>query len=265
MIPFFPPPHDNDFTPQIKGEMAHAAYLPAVNTGYARLINKSMATLRGQRTRSIAGYSRTSVFDFLDKKKGKLYYPFALYSAGHAFLDTDKSDAEEAFIQNRNRKKTRLLADSGGYQLIKGILKIEWDNETKANATRRKILNWIEHTADGGMTLDVPTAAIDMNSDFWTFDRCLEETIKSNKIFAEKKTDTAILNTLHGRTEPEEEAWYKAVKDFPFQGWAFGGGIRMNLRRVLRRLIKLRDDRMLDKGRAEWLHFLGVEQSHWER
>ncbi len=262
MIPFLPPPEDNDFTPLITGKMAHATYLPAVNAPYVRAMSKSMAKFRGNREKSLPGYARTSIFNFLDKSKGKVRYPYALYSAGQAMLDTAKGDVEEAFIQKRNRRTTKILADSGGFQLITGVLDIKWDNEADANKTRRDILNWIEHTADGGMTLDVPLAAIDVQPNKWTFEKCLAETIKSNRIFAEKKTDTAILNVLHGRTIPEEEAWYKAVKDFPFQGWAFGGGIRGNLGRVLRCLIKLRDDKMLDKGRCQWMHFLGVEQAH---
>ena len=66
-------------------------------------------------------------------------------------------------IQQRDRGRTMILGDSGGYQIGKGVLKFDWlDFEGKsANDTRQKILEWLELTADWSMMLDVPTWACD--------------------------------------------------------------------------------------------------------
>jgi hypothetical protein len=69
---------------------------------------------------------------------------------------------------------------------------------------------------------------------------------------------------LQGRNESEEDYWYGRVRDFDFEGWALGGSIGPNLsiRRVLRRLLIMRDDGMLG-GRRRWLHILGISQLGW--
>ena len=50
------------------------------------------------------------------------------------------------------------------------------------------------------------------------------------------------------------EAWYAAVKDFDFEGWALGGDTKSGLKPILKWIRILRDDKKLDK--AEWLHVL---------
>ena len=52
--------------------------------------------------------------NFLDPDKGYYYYDNCLYSAGHAYLDIDKSNTYEDMIQNRDRSRITLVGDSGG-------------------------------------------------------------------------------------------------------------------------------------------------------
>ncbi len=71
------------------------------------------------------------------------------------------------------------------------------------------------------------------------------------------------LNVIQGNDEEEEQYWYRQVRDFNFEGWAFG--TKVNWGRVaptLKRILIMRDDGMLE-GRKQWLHILGVSQLIW--
>jgi hypothetical protein len=72
------------------------------------------------------------------------------------------------------------------------------------------------------------------------------------------------LNVLQGEDEAEEEYWYARVRDFDFEGWAFGTKVTWasGFDRILKRILVLRDEGMLS-GRKEWLHILGVSQLFW--
>ena len=52
--------------------------------------------------------------NFLDKEKGYYTYDNALYSAGHAYLDLDRSAIMEYIIQERG-PHTTIVGDSGGF------------------------------------------------------------------------------------------------------------------------------------------------------
>lgn len=252
-----------DFAPMSVPELEYATYLPAVSNSYVNNLNRPMVELRGARGRSIPGYEITARLNFLNRHSGRIHYPYALYSAGHAQLDLEKSAVQERVLYERDRSSTILLTDSGGFQLIKGVLKIDWDDEPAADAMRLKILRWIEAIADRSITLDVPLAAIDRNPNFWNFDRCLSETVKSLRFFADhRQKEVPFLNALHGNDDEQGEAWFKAVKDFPFQGWAFAGRLKGSLERSLARLRRLLDDGYLDGKERYLLHFLGIEQPH---
>jgi len=149
--------------------------------------------------------------------------------------------------------KTTVIGDSGGYQLISGV--IPW----QGNATRRTVLHWLETNCDVGITLDVPTAAIGHpKSGFNTFSACLTTTLANLAFFQQHRTPGRIrlLNVLQGRDRKELNTWYDAVKAYPFEGWAFAGPLKLDFCEVLRRLIMIRDEGNLNG--KDWLHFLGT-------
>ena len=82
--------------------------------------------------------------NFLDQEKGYFQYNKGLYSAGHAYLDLDRSNELEYIIQHRDRDNTMILGDSGGFQIGKGVIKFDWENffekpviqDTKAMLTK---------------------------------------------------------------------------------------------------------------------------------
>ena len=62
-------------------------------------------------------------------------------------------------IQKRDREHSFILGDSGGFQIATGVIKCDWKNFKTDDDLRITILNWLEHTADYSMVLDVPTLA----------------------------------------------------------------------------------------------------------
>ena len=216
--------------------------------------------------------------NFLNKEQAYFYYPDALYSAGHAQLDLQKSLVQESMIQQRDRGNTMILGDSGGYQIGKGVLKFDWlDFEGKeATKTRQKILEWLEVTADWSMMLDVPTWACDHihspKTGLKTFEDCLEKTQYNNDYFLMNRLgQTKWLNVLQGGDWDTAEQWYQGVKEFSdpagkyagreAEGWAFGGANMCKMDITLKRLMTLREDGLL-KGK-NWIHFLGTAQLDW--
>ena len=264
-----------DLTPLQKD---YAVYLPAISSFYSTYIAKQRKEEFVPKDRIPAGFDRgIEGMNFLNPEQGYFYYKYGLYSAGHAQLDLTKTMDHDSMIQQRDRSKTMILGDSGGYQIGKGILKFDWlDFEGKAaNKTRDDILNWLELTADWSMMLDVPTWACDHihspKTGLKSFEDCLEKTRHNNKYFLENRLGaTKFLNVLQGSNWDTAEAWYEGVKEFSdkkvwgekaAEGWAMGGANMCKMHITLRRLITMRFDGMLEG--KDWMHFLGTAQLDW--
>jgi hypothetical protein len=190
--------------------------------------------------------------NFVDPKNANhFHYPFALYSAGHAYLDPALSDEREPMVQKRDRTKTVMIGDSGGFQAATGVLGFDWDDTLgqKAIDQRIELMKWLEHTADYSMVLDWPAWAIDtgrlpiqlmkndptqVNPNFNPnlpvdalnnprclhtedpFHNCLNGTVWNNNFFMKHRTPgkTKFLNVLQGRSIEEAYEWYDAVTPF---------------------------------------------------
>jgi len=244
--------HHLDFSTTLNG----AWFLPSLQPIFVRTISRDLYDLRGEhRPRS---FFSTSQLNFLDPIHGFFFYPCALYSAGQCELDLARGKRSEAIIHNRDREKTKLIADSGGYQIINDQLAIDWN---APDATLLKILQWMEAVADAGMTVDVPLHAIGTNPRFPTFDACLKQTLYNLSLFEQRQAGTLdLINCLHGRTDEEAKRWYDEVKQYRFAGWAFGGALGNNLFLALRQIIRMRDEERLSDVR--WLHFFGHATGH---
>jgi len=268
-----------DLTPLQKD---YAVYLPAISSFYSTYIAKQRLEEFIPNDRIPKGFDRgIEGMNFLNPEQGYFYYKFALYSAGHAQLDINKSMTQESMIQQRDRSKTMILGDSGGYQIGKGVIKFDWQNfeGPEANKTREKILTWLDVTADWSMMLDVPTWACDHihspKTGLKTFEDCLEKTRFNNEYFIQnrlgaKDGGTKLLNVLQGSNWENAEAWYQGVKEYSdtskygdraAEGWAMGGANMCKMPITLRRLITMRFDGMLEG--KDWMHFLGTAQLDW--
>jgi len=255
----------------------YAVFLPSISGFYQTFISKERnnpgvdvlpSRIPAEFENGIEG------FNFLNKEEAYFYYPDALYSAGHAQLDIAKSDVEESMIQKRDKKNNFILGDSGGFQIGKGVINFDWQRFWEkqgdagyvgtADKTRMAILNWLEHTADYSMVLDIPTwSAAPINQErtgLKTFNDCLQGTLFNNDFFLKhRKGQTKFLNVLQGGNNVDAEIWYEAVKAYPFEGWAMGGNNMKDVDLMLRRLIKLRDEKLLEPGR-DVIHFLGTSK-----
>jgi hypothetical protein len=257
----------------------YAVYLPAISSFYSTYVAKQRLEEFVPKDRIPKGFDRgIEGMNFLNEEQGYFTYKYALYSAGHAQLDLQKSLEQESMIQQRDRGQTMILGDSGGYQIGKGVLKFDWLNfeGAEANKTRQKILEWLELTADWSMMLDVPTWACDHihspKTGLKTFEDCLEKTRFNNDYFLKNRLgQTKWLNVLQGSDWDTAEQWYNGVKEFSdstgqyagkeAEGWAFGGANMCKMDITLKRLMTMREDGML-KGK-NWIHFLGTAQLDW--
>jgi hypothetical protein len=265
-----------DLTPLQKD---YAVYLPAISSFYSTYVAKQRLEKFIPDDRIPHGFDRgVEGMNFLNPEQGYFYYKYGLYSAGHAQLDLQKSLTQESMIQDRDRSKTMILGDSGGYQIGKGVLKFDWlDFEgVEATKTRQKILEWLELTADWSMMLDVPTWACDHihspKTGLKTFDDCLDKTRYNNDYFLMNRLGaTKWLNVLQGSDWDTAEKWYEGVKEFSdpkgkyagreAEGWAMGGANMCKMDITLKRLMTMREDGLLEG--KNWMHFLGTAQLDW--
>lgn len=246
----------------------YSVFLPSISTFYSRIISKQQSTGTHIDTSRIPSNFENGVegCNFLNKDQGYYTYKWGLYSAGHAQLNLNKADTDDAMIQKRDRNNTFILGDSGGFQILKGVIQCDWDNFKTDDSLRKTIINWLEHTADYSMILDIPTLAVDpvysKRTGITSFDQCLEYTKYNNDWFVKNRQGkTKYLNVMQGRNMDEAMSWYDSMKHYPFEGFAFGGDTKKNLEIALTMLIKMRDEKLLDERNL--LHYLGTSKLEW--
>lgn len=194
----------------------------------------------------------------------ELYWPASLYSAGAAHLELPNSRTHEAMITQRDRSKTILISDSGGYQLGSGTFsgadKFRSDIHGRAaDKIRNKIIIWSEEFSDYSMTIDFPTWALGSpNYLFNDFHGCLYETIYNCAYIQENRTPnkTRFLNVIQGNKYLEAVEWYNEVRQFDFEGWSLAGQVAYNPDITVRILLNLWRDGNIRSGR-NWVHILG--------
>lgn len=217
-----------------------AQYAPALQLAFIRGI--------GPHYRPLPAGLTSAELDIL-QPSSPVFSPFALVSYGQ-FISSVGAPAP-GIIATRDRSATTIIGDSGGFQFIsKPSLYL-------GRSTVLKALGWLEANSDLAMTVDIPTRAAGTKS--WpTFQSCLDDTLANLAVLKDQRTPGKIrfLNVLQGRNWKECRAWYDAVKAYPFEGWAFGGGSR-ELPNMLRLLALMKKEGNLG-GRFSHLHVLGT-------
>lgn len=253
----------------------YAVFLPSISAIYARIVSMVEYNMRESLPKGLP--QGLQDLDFLNPANSLFYYPTALYSAGHAVLNPQESWVAERMVQQRDRKNTVLVGDSGGFQAATGVLKYPWhakpgqtpeDHMKDKDDVRLKLLRWLEATSDYSMVLDWPTYALvkygldpvtgaSLHPSLKSFKDCLEGSMENHWFFVKNRKEgaTKFLNVLQGRNQEEGDIWWEAAKDLPFESWAFSNVQASNFNINLRRLIIMRDTGYLE-GR-EWLHYLG--------
>jgi len=258
--------HNNDW----------ALFLPAVSSFYISGLGKQR---KGEeyfeQSRIPAGFNNdVEKLNFLNSKEGLYYYKWGLYSAGHANLDTTKDDPSESIIREREAG-TFMLGDSGGFQILKGQWPADWKdpNCPKALEKRQIVLKWMDTYMDYGMCLDVPSQsflnkpAIKLHG-IHNIEEAITATHINNEYFINNRSGKCkFLNVLQGTTHTESDSWYNEMKkycdpniypDNHFNGWAFGGQNKIDVDLMLRRFVDIVYDGLLQEGKHDLVHCLGV-------
>ncbi len=265
------------------GLSKYAIYLPALSSFYANYIglqaskdpNKMISSSRMPNNFNFG----VEGLNFLDKKNAYFYYPYVLHSAGHANL-ANKDSTKEYMIRNRDKKNTLAVGDSGGFQIAKGVWEANWSNpaDKQAMKYRKASLDWLCDSFDYAMTLDIPTWIVkDQNARDKTNIKTHQEAVAASQFNAEyflrnRTGNTKFLNVLQGQNHADAEDWYQTMKKYcdpkqyssnHFNGWGMGGQNMCDPELILKRIISLRDDRLLEKGVHDWIHFLGTSKLEW--
>ena len=251
-----------------------AVYLPAMQYHYASAV-KDNKPIKG---REFPTSIKLTDLDFLNPNSKLWHYGYALYSAGQFSNARPKACA----VTNRDREKTIVLGDSGGFQIGQGTLKgTEHFKKAKTSSeicqmwrdsgdTRKRILNWLDAHSDYAMTIDMPLWARLPQFKHTPFHKCsvqelIDLSVDNLKyIKANTNGDTKWLNVLQGTEANDSKLWWDAVKRYRMGGWALAGGVgwRGGLENVLYYTLLMRDDNAFARGQ-DWLHVLGVSQPTW--
>jgi hypothetical protein len=259
----------------------YAYFLPATSGFYATFIGKQRYGNYVDPARIPKSFANgVESLNYLEPEKGAFYYDHCLYSAGHANLDLNKQDEGEDMFRNRDRSTSWVLGDSGGFQIGKGVWPADWKdpNCPKAQKKREQVLTWMDTLMDYGMVLDIPAwvarspagrAATGINS----YAEAVQGTYINNDWFINNRNGNCkFLNVLQGENHTDAEDWYQRMKkycdtkqygDRAFNGWSMGGQNMCDIHLVLKRLVALRFDGLLEKGQHDWMHFLGTSKLEW--
>lgn len=265
-----------------KTQSDYAYFLPALSTFYSNYVGAQRYNPTAVDPARIPSNFKNGVesLNYLNQKEGAFYYPWTLYSAGHADLDVYKDVPKESMVRERVRDKSWLLLDSGGFQLSKGVWPGQWGNPNCPIAAkkRKQVLEFMDAYGDYGMTLDVPAwicrspkgmAATGIKS----YEEAVDATFINNEYFINNRNGNCkFLNVLQGETHSQADNWYGHMKkycdpkqypDRHFNGWAMGGQNMCSTSLMLKRIVKLRHDQLLEKGIHDNMHFLGTSKLEW--
>jgi len=259
-----------------------ALFLPAVSSFFITGLGKQR---EGEnyfdQTRIPAGFNGdVECLNFLNSKQGLYTYKWGLYSAGHANLDTTVDDHAESIIRKRE-SGTFMLGDSGGFQILKCQWPADWKdpNCPRAMKKRQQVLKWMDTYMDYGMCLDIPSQSLSTfhikdpktgksAHGISTIEEAITATHINNEYFIKNRTgECKFLNVLQGRNHSQSDSWYEEMKkycdpniypDNHFNGWAFGGQNKIDVELMLNRLVGIIHDGLLQEGKHDLIHCLGV-------
>lgn len=264
----------------------YALYLPSLQYGYADFVasNSDKDVREGNLP---TGFS-ISDLNFLNPKSKLWTCGNVLYSGGQ--YGTERIERRN-IVAERNWANTVVVGDSGGFQLgtreyknkreQEHMDRFEFDPQAMFEnwhscGYRERTLTWLELYTDYAMTLDMVlwaeenyaksknyTHASQSHLRKLSIQQLIDLSVDNLRYFADNRgkipgrstkflsviQDIGVVNGVDTGME-----WYKAVKDFDFEGWSLGseaGNVPLNTLKWLRRLL---DDGKLE--RTEWVHLL---------
>ncbi len=262
----------------------YAVFLPAISGFYATFIGRQRNEPYIDPARFPPGLVDLEQLNWLNSQKALYPYRWSLYSGGHANLDLNKQDWSEDMVRNRE-PGSFILGDSGGFQIAKGVWEGDWRANSgcpRAQEKREAVLKWLDGISDYGMIMDIPTwtpmvPGATKKTCIANYQDAVEATKFNNDYFMQhrrglKEGGTRVLNVLQGANHGDADSWYDTMKHYSdpkqhpgrhFDGWAMGGQNMCDVHLVLKRLITLRHDGLLQEGLHDWMHFLGTSKLEW--
>lgn len=247
----------------------YAIYLPSLQQGYAAFPFGDSSSVRdGDLPKGL----KLSDLDFLNPASNLWHCKYVLYSAGQF----DRAQIRTPDMVSERGEDAVVLGDSGGYQIATGKMKALRGWEKQANdplalerrwlesiSIRDRILRWLDRYSDYAMTLDMPLFILkEKKSPFRNLSaqQLIDLSYENLKYFADNRgkatgAKAKFLNVLQDVGEDTGERWYQRVKDFGFEGWAFGGDTKSGIEPLLKWVRRLLDDGKLH-SKTEWLHVL---------
>ena len=184
-----------------------------------------------------------SIRFYSDEFPEKYRHTDILITAGHHFKKDDYKN--DLGLTDKNL----VMGDSGGYQIASGAIK--WDM-----SIRERIFKWLEHNSDIAMNLDIPPKIKYEGM----YEECLKISKDNFKYFADKQSgNTDFLNVVQGTNDLEYINWYNEMKEYPFQGWAVGGGGR-NVFTFMSGVMSLLQGGEHLKDTNKYFHILGISK-----
>ena len=184
-----------------------------------------------------------SIRFYSDEFPEKYRHTDILITAGHHFKKDDYKN--DLGLTDKNL----VMGDSGGYQIASGAIK--WDM-----SIRERIFKWLEHNSDIAMNLDIPPKIKYEGM----YEECLKISKDNFKYFADNQSgNTDFLNVVQGTNDLEYINWYNEMKDYPFQGWAVGGGGR-NVFAFMSGVMSLLQGGEHLKDTNAYFHILGISK-----
>ena len=217
----------------------YAVYLPSIQQQYAELATRSNKSFTRQNIPKNLKFEDTN---FLNENSKLWSCGWGLYSSGQfEKAQIRKND----IVKDRDRTKTTIIGDSGGFQLGTGAISNTKEkahlerykndaNKQIANwadsGFRERTLKWLDRYADYAVTLDMVLWAAEsynfshtVNSQIrkLSIQQLIDLSVDNLEYFANYRgtwgKGAKILNVLQDTGDGTGDIWYNAVKDFEIE------------------------------------------------
>ena len=192
------------------------------------------------------------------------------------------TDKMADFVARKTEERTVTSTSKDGKTVTKTItVDLVKEYQTRLDMAQKKrdgVLRWMDAYADYGMILDIPawvarSPAGVVATGISSYQDAVEATKYNNEYWMKHRTGACkFLNVLQGENHDDADDWYEQMKDFcdptkypdnHFNGWAMGGQNMCDVHLVLRRIVTLIHDGLLEKGVQDVMHFLGTSKLEW--
>lgn len=188
--------------------------------------------------------------------------------------DAEARKTEKRIIKVKNPKTGLIEEREKEIDLVEEHHKLLAESQKK----RDGVLRWLDGVANYGMVLDIPAwVAYTPEADvcgIHSYEEAVEATQYNNEYFINNRKGknnggTKFLNVMQGSNHDQAEDWYEKMKkycdpnqypDKHFDGWAFGGQTKTDVELMLKRLVAIRFDGLMQQGKQDWLHVLGTSK-----